>query len=149
MTKDYSKISPTAIMVSAQRSKYTDMPYAKEIYRAVKLITNPRLHTWTGLIFSRLARLAFYRMGRIAFLESRYLSVNGMLRDLHDSYTVVEIAAGLSARGLEWSESNSIYIETDLPDMLSIKQQVFNKVLLEKGMSQARNHHFFPLNALD
>jgi O-methyltransferase involved in polyketide biosynthesis len=149
MTRDYSKISPTAVQVSALRSKYTDMPYAKEIYRAVKLITKPRLYTGTGPILSRLARFAPHSMSRVAFLESRYLSVNGVLKNFDDSYAVVEIAAGLSPRGLEWSGSNALYIETDLPDMLSIKQQVLDKVLLEKGISRARNHHFCPLNALD
>ena len=36
-----------------------------------------------------------------------------------------------------------------MQDMLSIKQQVFDKVLHEKSISQSRNHHFCPLNALD
>ena len=146
---DYAKISPTAILVSALRAKYTNMPYAREIYRAVKKITTPSLKTATGSILSRLARFAPQSMSRVVFLESRYLSVNRLLRNLGDSYAVVEIAAGLSARGLEWAGSKSLYIETDLPDMLSIKQQAFDKVMLETGIAQSRNHHFCPLNALD
>jgi O-methyltransferase involved in polyketide biosynthesis len=149
MTKDYSKISPTAVMVSALRAKYTDLPYSKELYRAVKLITKPRLFAGMGPILSRLTRFAPHSMVKLASLESRYLSVNGVLQELDDSYAVVEIACGLSARGLEWIGSNKLYIETDLPDMLSIKQQVFGNILIEKGISQAINHHFFPLNALD
>ncbi|MCX6006066.1 MAG: class I SAM-dependent methyltransferase [Chloroflexi bacterium] len=149
VTADYAKISPTAVLVSALRAKYTNMPYAREIYRAVKQITTPLLYTGTGSILSRLARFAPQSMSRVAFIESRYLSVNTLLRNLGDSYAVVEIAAGLSARGLEWAGSKSLYVETDLPDMISIKQQVFDKVLHEKGITQSRNHHFCPLNALD
>jgi O-methyltransferase involved in polyketide biosynthesis len=136
-------------MVSALRAKYTDMPYCREIYRAVKQITAPHLYTGTGSIVSRLARFAPQSMSRVAFIESRYLSVNQILKNLGGDYAVVEIAAGLSPRGLEWSGNNSLYIETDLQDMLSIKQQVFDKVLHEKGITQSRNHHFSPLNALD
>jgi O-methyltransferase involved in polyketide biosynthesis len=136
-------------MVSGLRAKYTNMPYAREIYRAVKQITIPSLNTATGSILSRLARFAPQSMSRVAFIESRYLSVNTLLRNLGDSYAVVEIAAGLSARGLEWAGSKSLYVETDLPDMLSIKQQAFDKVLLETAVAQSRNHHFCPLNALD
>ncbi len=147
--RDYARISPTAIMVSALRAKYTDMPYSREIYRAVKQITAPRLYTGTGSIVSRLARFAPQSMSRVAFIESRYLSVNQILKNLGGDFAVVEIAAGLSPRGLEWSGGNSLYIETDLQDMLSIKQQVFDKVLHEKGITQRRNHHFSPLNALD
>jgi O-methyltransferase involved in polyketide biosynthesis len=149
MAGDYARISPTAILVSALRAKYTDMPYAREIYRAVKQTTTPRLYSGTGSILSRMARFAPQSMSRVAFIESRYLSVNQILKGLGSDYAVVEIAAGLSARGLEWAGSKSLYIETDLPDMLSIKQQVFDKVLLETGITQSRNHHFCPLNALD
>jgi O-methyltransferase involved in polyketide biosynthesis len=146
---DYATISPTAILTSGLRAKYTDMPYAREIYRAVRQITTPVLSIGTGAILSRLARFAPQSMSRVAFLESRYLAVNNLLKSLGDGYAVIEIAAGLSARGLEWSESKSLYIETDLPDMLSIKQQVFDRVMLVTGIAQARNHHFCPLNALD
>ena len=79
---DYARISPTAIMVSALRAKYTDMPYSREIYRAVRQVTTPRLYTGTGSIVSRLARFAPQSMSRVAFIESRYLSVNRILKNL-------------------------------------------------------------------
>ena len=146
---DYAKISPTAILVAGLRARYTDLPYAHEIYRAVRLLTNNTLTMGTGAVSSRLARFAPYTMNRVAFIESRYLSVNQILKNLGSEYAVIEVAAGLSARGLEWAGSESLYIETDLPEMLSTKQKVFDRVLLETGLRQRRNHHFCPLNALD
>jgi O-methyltransferase involved in polyketide biosynthesis len=149
MPKDYSSISPTAVMVAALRARYTGMPYAREIYRAVRPVNRPVLLTKVTHTLSDLAKFAQHSMSRVAFLESRYLSVNGVLKSLDEDYAVIEVASGLSPRGLEWAGRNTTYIETDLPDMLDIKQQVFAKILLEKGLLQAINHHFFSLNALD
>jgi O-methyltransferase involved in polyketide biosynthesis len=149
MNQDYEKISPTAVLVAGLRAKYTDMPYAKEVYKAVRQITKPYFSIRTPSFVSHLARFAPRSINRVVFFESRYLSVDETLRNSAKGYAVVEIAAGLSARGLQWSRNNPIYIETDLPGMLSIKQRVFNKVLGGTGASQNPNHHFYPLNALD
>jgi len=149
MIQDYEKISPTAVLVAGIRAKYTDMPYAKEIYKAVRQITKPFFSIRTPSFVSHLARFAPQSTNRVVFFESRYLSVDETLRNNAKGYAVVEIASGLSARGLQWAGSNSIYIETDLPGMLSIKWQVFNKVLQQTGTVQNPNHHFYPLNALE
>jgi O-methyltransferase involved in polyketide biosynthesis len=149
MIQDYEKISPTAVLVAGLRAKYTDMPYAKEIYKAAKQITEPFFPIRTPSFASHLARFAPRSINRVVFFESRYLSVDETLRNSAKGYAVVEIASGLSARGLQSAGNNSIYIETDLPGMLSIKQRVFNKVLGDTGASQNPNHHFYPLNALD
>jgi O-methyltransferase involved in polyketide biosynthesis len=149
MIQDYEKISPTAVLVAGLRAKYTDMPYAKEIYKAVRQTTKPHFSIRTPSFVSRLGRFAPRSINRIVFFESRYLSVDEALRNYAKGHAVVEIASGLSARGLQWDRNNPLYIETDLPGMLSIKQRVFNKILHETGISQNPNHHFYPLNALD
>jgi O-methyltransferase involved in polyketide biosynthesis len=149
MPEDYEKISPTAVLVAFMRSRYTDMPYAGEIYSAVKQMTKPYFFKKTPFILPKLARFAPRTMGRLAYLEGRYLSLNEALNTLDDSYTVVEIASGLSARGLERMSKPSVYIETDLPDMLATKQKVVKKILAEKSTAPSPNHHFYALNAID
>jgi O-methyltransferase involved in polyketide biosynthesis len=146
---DYSKISPTAIMVARLRAKYTDMPYAGDIYEIVKRRSRPNLFTVSVNLLRRLSGLVSRSIIRIAFFESRYLSVNHLLKRLGDDYVVIEVAAGLSARGLEHFGGNSLYIETDLPEMLNIKRQVIAEILSVKRVEQNPNHVFFPLNALD
>jgi len=83
------------------------------------------------------------------FLESRYLSVNEIIKSLGGNVDIIEIASGLSARSLEWPPGDYVYIETDLPGMLAKKQYVFNQILSETGKQKNPGHHFYPLNALD
>ncbi|MGA9048520.1 MAG: class I SAM-dependent methyltransferase [Dehalococcoidia bacterium] len=149
MPEDYEKISPTAVLVAFMRARYTDMPYAGEIYSLVRQMTQPHFFKKTPSFFPSLARFAPRTMGRIAYLEGRYLSLNEALNTLDDSYTVIEIASGLSARGLERISKPSVFIETDLPDMLATKQKVIQKILTEKNAAPSLNHHFYALNALD
>ncbi|MHB8084973.1 MAG: class I SAM-dependent methyltransferase [Dehalococcoidia bacterium] len=148
MPEDYEKISPTAVLVALMRARYTDMPYAEEIYSSVKQMTRPRFKK-TPSLFRHLIRFSRGTTGRLAYLEARYLSLNETLNTLDDSYTIVEIASGLSPRGLERMSKPSVFIETDLPDMLATKQKVIEKILVEKGLAQRPNHHFYALNALD
>ena len=149
MPEDYEKISPTAVLVASLRARYTDLPYAGEIYSAVKQLAELYPIKKTPSIFRRLLKFSPGSTGRLAYLEARYLSLNEALNTLDDSYTVIEIASGLSARGLERMSKPSVYIETDLPDMLATKQKVIHKILADKSKRQGPNYHFYALNALD
>ncbi len=131
------------------RARYTNMPYAAEIYSAVRQMTKPYFSKRPPSIFRRLFKFSPGTTGRLAYLEGRYLSLNEAVNKLDDSYTVIEIASGLSARGLERMSRPSVYIETDLPDMLATKQKVVQKILAEKSMAQSPKYHFYALNALD
>lgn len=147
--QDYEKISPSALLVAALRAKYTDLPYAKEIYAAAKNMRKPYYFSKAPSLISRLGRFYPRNMHRGVFFEARYLLVNKLLEDIGDEYAVVEIASGLSSRGLEWSKRDSIYIETDLPDMLRIKKHVIDKILIETRGTQNSHHYFYPLNVMD
>ncbi|MGA2367184.1 MAG: hypothetical protein ABSF74_01235 [Dehalococcoidia bacterium] len=149
MPEDYEKISPTAVLVAYMRARYTDMPYAGEIYESVRQMTKPHFYKKTPSIFRRLVKFSSGTTGRLAYLEGRYLSLNEALNKLDDSYTIIEIASGLSPRGLERMTKPSVYIETDLPDMLATKQKVIQEILAGKNAAQSPNHHFYALNALD
>ncbi len=131
------------------RARYTDMPYAGEIYCSVRQMNKPRFFRKTPSFVTRLVKFAPRTMGRLAYLEARYIALNEALNKLGDSYTVIEIASGLSARGLERMSKASTFIETDLPDMLATKQKVIEKILTERNLAQSPNHNFYALNALD
>jgi O-methyltransferase involved in polyketide biosynthesis len=126
MPEDYEKISPTAVLVALMRARYTNMPYAAEIYSAVRQMTKPYFSKRPPSIFRRLFKFSPGTTGRLAYLEGRYLSLNEAVNKLDDSYTVIEIASGLSARGLERMSRPS-----------------------EKSMAQSPKYHFYALNALD
>lgn len=149
MLQDYGKISPTAVLVAFIRARYTEMPYTKEIYRAVREFNKPSLLERTPSFLSRLAFLFPRSAERVAGLEGRYLATNEALREVGNDFAVVEIASGLSPRGLDWSGRNSLYIETDLPEMLSMKKRVIGRVLQKMNMAEDPGHHFHTLNALE
>jgi O-methyltransferase involved in polyketide biosynthesis len=146
---NYDRISPTAILVAAIRAKYTDLPYAGDIYGAVKGMAKPGYYGRMTSYISRFGKFFPRSTSRIVFLEARYLSVNSALREVAGNWAIVEVASGLSARGLEWSKNCRLYIETDLPDMLHIKNKVLEEVG-QKGAGLPDEHHkLFPLNAMD
>ena len=72
-----------------------------------------------------------------------------ILETLDETWAIVEIAAGISARSLEWADHRIPYIETDLPEMLETKQTIFNEISMKKGIHDNPNHAFMPLNALN
>ena len=149
MMPNYEKISPTAILVAAIRAKYTDMPYARDIYAAVKGTVKTDSYGRLTSHVGRYGRFFPRSTSRIVFLEARYLSVNRVLRDFARDWAIVEVASGLSPRGLEWSKDCRLYIETDLPDMLRIKKKVLDEVLAQSGGFQNGHHKLHPLNAMD
>jgi O-methyltransferase involved in polyketide biosynthesis len=150
--RDYAKISITAIGVAFARARFTCMPFVEEIFEKARKYADkmpfytrlPKRITRAG---NGIARVAGFGSG----LEARYLSTNLFLESLDDSWTIVEIASGISPRSLEWSDKRPgvQYIETDLPGMLATKQRIFNEIVAEKGMTESPNHHFMELNALD
>lgn len=62
-------------------------------------------------------------------VELRYKSVDAVLEN-HSFTNIVELAAGVSPRGLIWSRGGGItYLETDLPGILSEKKQIVSQIL--------------------
>jgi len=147
--QNYERISPTAILVAAIRAKYTDMPFVRDIYAAVKRTVNTDSYGRLTAHIGRYGRFFPRSTARIVFLEARYLSVNRVLKDVAGDWAIVEVASGLSPRGLEWAKGCRLYIETDLPDMLRIKRRVLDEVLAPSGGFQDGHHKLYPLNAMD
>lgn len=149
MAQNYEKISPTAVLVAYIRAQYTDMPFTKEIYQAVRKFSKPSLLERTPSFVTRFAFFFPRSSEQVAGLEGRYLATNEALGNLGKDFAIVEIASGLSPRGLDWFGRNSLYVETDLPGMLGIKERVVHDVLQKMEIEQNPNHHFYPLNALE
>ena len=104
---DHNKISPTAKITAYWRS-LTDIPHAKEIAKAVNAERTAR-----EMLGERIVK-----MGSLSpsIFEARYKSINYALRKAGIN-NVMELACGLSPRGLEVVSNGGIYVGTDLPEM--------------------------------
>ncbi|MGD0996033.1 MAG: class I SAM-dependent methyltransferase [Candidatus Bathyarchaeia archaeon] len=138
MRKSYGKISPTAKLVAYLRT-FTDIPYAKEI----------ALESGAKKTFQELAGESEESMVRFfPFSEARYKVTDRILAE-HDMTQVLEIAAGLSPRGLEMTRNpDVVYVVTDLPEMLEVEETIA-ETILTKSNSHRSNLHFQVANCLD
>ena len=149
MTNDYKKISPTAVMVAYFRAKYTDMLFAKKIYAKIKQLQRPSILEKITPILAGLAKFFPGSFERLSSLEGRYLATNEAIKRLGNNFAIIEVASGLSSRGLEWAGEKFTYIETDLPEILETKKLIFNDIVKEERIVPNPNHIFLPLNVID
>lgn len=108
-------ISSTAWTV-AHRRTFTDIPYSQEIFDEVERMLRdqgaPEIPEES--ISPQIAPQ----------IEARYKLVSQLLRE-NSVQQVLEIASGLSPRGLELTNVSDIeYVEVDLPEMMSQKRQI-------------------------
>ena len=105
---DYGKISPTAKITAYWRS-LSDIPYSKEIAVAVRAEETAREMLGDEIVATG---------GRLspAIFEVRYKSIDDGLRRVGLT-DVLELACGLSPRGLDIVSHGGTYVGTDLPDM--------------------------------
>ncbi|MGZ4944096.1 MAG: hypothetical protein ACXV6K_07440 [Halobacteriota archaeon] len=134
----YEKISSTAKLVAHIRS-FTDIPFAREI--AVASGAEKDFQTLTGKSADFMTESAFN-------LEARYKATDQIIARYHITQ-VLEIAAGLSPRGLVMTEDpNVVYVATDLPEILEQEKAIAESVLAKMNMHRP-NLHFRISNALD
>jgi O-methyltransferase involved in polyketide biosynthesis len=147
MANEHYKITPTAILCANARSQFTDMPYAKEIYEEMK-----KEGIDSDKILSRfIVKLAFLFpkvRDMVSLLEGRYYSTNEAMKQL-GNHSVLELATGLSSRGLEQSPNVPIYIESDLPGIIENKKKIVESIRRNQSEKVLPNHRFLELNVLD
>jgi O-methyltransferase involved in polyketide biosynthesis len=81
--------------------------------------------------------------------ENRYRTIDSLLTPL-EYRNVLEIASGFSFRGLQLCISDEItYFDTDLPDSITTKQQVVDKLIEKHHLETKGTYRLMPLNALD
>ncbi|HEY3268308.1 MAG TPA: class I SAM-dependent methyltransferase [Armatimonadota bacterium] len=142
MTSSFDKVSMTAKLAAYMR-QFTDIPFAAEVAAFVQADAayqgvlrdyglKPEDITWYAPIF-----------------EVRYKSIAATLRTSGISQ-VLEIASGLSLRGLAMTEDPSLtYIETDLAPLTAEKAALAPLIVEAHGLEPRPNHHLIAANAVD
>jgi O-methyltransferase involved in polyketide biosynthesis len=135
---DHSRISPTAKITAYWRS-LSDIPFSKEIAEAVGAEQTAR-----EILGDRIVE-----MGSIspAMFEVRYKSINYGLKKSGIN-NIMELASGLSPRGLEIVSNGGIYVGTDLPYMYSESSPVINAIA-DRSRVPMNNLHLMPANVLE
>jgi O-methyltransferase involved in polyketide biosynthesis len=136
--ESYEKISPTAKLIAYLRT-FSDIPYAKEIAE----------ESGSEKVFQELAGERAKMMVRMAFLwEARYKVTNQILEE-HGVTQVLEIAAGLSPRGLAMTrDPRVIYVVTDLQQILEEEKMIADRILA-RSSDHRPNLYYRAVNALD
>jgi O-methyltransferase involved in polyketide biosynthesis len=138
MNETYEKISPTAKFVAYLRT-FTDIPFAKEI--AEESGAERTYQELAGESKEWLVRLSPY-------WEARY-KVTDRIIIQRDITQVLEVAAGLSPRGIAMTEKpDVVYVVTDLPQILD-QEKAIAEAILSRLNAQRPNLHFETANALD
>jgi O-methyltransferase involved in polyketide biosynthesis len=134
----YEKISTTAKLVAHVRT-FTDIPFTKEIATA----------SGAEKDFQTLAGKSVEFMTQSAFnLEARYKTTDQIIARYHITQ-VLEIAAGLSPRGLAMTEDpNVVYVATDLPGILEQEKAIAESILAKSNIHRP-NLYYRIANALD
>ena len=116
---DFRRISVTALMPAFARGEFTDIPWAKEMVaclqaRGTVLADGP----WSE------------RAGHdyAPFLEARFKAVNRILEE-HGAAQILELAAGLSPRGMDFAQRDIVYAEADLADSIALKREIVTAIL--------------------
>jgi len=131
----HDRISPTAKFVAYLRT-FTDIPYSAEIAVACKaeetfkemVGENPQNFLWIALT-----------------VEMRYKSLDAAL-ERYRSKTIIELASGVSPRGLIRSKDDSCnFLETDLPEILAEKKSIVTDIL---GDQPRENLHWMLVDVM-
>jgi len=149
MRTDHYKVSPTAIMCAQSRAECTDMPFSREIYEAVSKQEEGHIKSVVPSWAKYIAFMIPSIRKKVPLLEGRYYSTNNAIAQVGEGVPILELASGLSPRGLHLAGSHSIYLETDLDGMLNKKRAITEEVLRQRSEPIPTNHYFQTLNALD
>jgi len=145
MKRDHSKISPTAFNHIIWRTFYC-MPFAREF------LTGARKYWQVEHILHKkfLSKKSKTEMPKIVpIFEGRYRGGEKALENFirkNPECTVCELAAGFSLHGENLSRKypKITYIETDLPEMIKLKEKIVRKIGAKNS-----NLYFRSTNALD
>jgi O-methyltransferase involved in polyketide biosynthesis len=140
MKKNHQQISYTSILCARSLAENSKINYSADIWKQVK----KKKYNKKEISFVIANFLAKFNkeIGLFhSFLEGRYLAINKTLKKLNNP-SVIEIAAGLTPRGLEYKQK-IFYVETDLPKIKKIKKDVL------KQIPEGRKIKIIPLNILN
>jgi O-methyltransferase involved in polyketide biosynthesis len=141
MIEDYihNKISPLAKCVAYLRT-FSDVPFSREIAHSSDA-KKAFLETFGNdtKLLSRAAPL----------VEARYKAVDYLLMQ-HSVRNILEIASGLSPRGLAFTQDSRVqFVEADLGDIIQQKEIMARNIIRDSGVQHVNNLHFITANALN
>lgn len=116
---DFRLVAPTALIPAFARGDHTDIPWAKEMAAALRAL---------GVDLSSSPWGEAGTMSYAAFMEARFKSVNHILEE-YGATQILELAAGLSPRGMEFVRRGAVYVEADLPESIGRKREIVHAVL--------------------
>jgi O-methyltransferase involved in polyketide biosynthesis len=127
----HERIAPTALGVAYRRA-LAELPYAQEVFSVLEQIADK----------DQLNQLKSPQLAPI--IEARYRIVSKLARE-SGAKQFLEIAAGFSSRGLEFTQERGVqYVEFDLPKVMAQKEKIVD--VLE---GRWNNFFFASGNALD
>jgi O-methyltransferase involved in polyketide biosynthesis len=132
---DFRRVSVTALVPAFARGEYTSIPWAKEMLavlrdRGAALPAGP----WSE----------YDARGYASLFEARFLAVSRLLEE-RAATQVLELAAGLSPRGIELAQRGVVYVEADLPESTTLKREVVTAIL----GTVPQNLHLCAASAID
>lgn len=118
---------------------YTNIPYAKE---TAALLQGPEVF---DLSFDE---KDFWFWIRVMHFENRYWTIDQLLKQT-DAKNMLELSSGYSFRGLDLcvKDKSIHYIDTDLPEVVSVKQDLISKLKVNQDIKG--NFELLSLNALN
>lgn len=137
----FELVSPTAKIVNYFRTQGGRLEFADRLSCADEARALLReLGVEEGRVLTRLALL----------FGSRYHTINDEL-ERTAAPQILEIAAGISPRGLHWSREHpgTVYIESDLPALMREKSKVVRDAILADDVPRRGVLHCCGLDALD
>ena len=130
------KLTTTAAPVVYGRT-FSDIQYNKEIAKLC------RTETLTSDAYKKTNRLI------APYIEARFKALTNLLAE-SGIKNIIEIASGLSPRGLIVTEDKTInYIETDQSGMIQQKEKILRELLKQEKKDFPKNLQFAELNVLD
>jgi O-methyltransferase involved in polyketide biosynthesis len=132
---DFQRVSVTALIPAFARGDYTSIPWAKEMLaflrgRGAALSDGP---------WSEDTARAFAPV-----FEARFLAVSRAIAE-KGATQVLELAAGLSPRGMDLARQGIVYVETDLAESMTRKREIVTALL----GAVPENLHLWAANAID
>jgi len=144
MVPEYSQISPTAIFCARMRAKQ-NLPYSKELINLLDIKYFKFIEDLPDY-----NKAPFHKSYFIPFIEGRYYSLNEALRQTlrhTKNVLIVELASGLSTRGLNFAGKNIFYMETDLKKLIRLKEKIVIDIINNNRLNKS-NHLFMSINPL-
>ena len=132
---DFRRVSVTALIPAFARGDHTSIPWAKEMLAFLR----SRGATLSEGPWSEDAARAFAPV-----FEARFRAVSRVVAE-KGATQVLELASGLSPRGMDLARQGIVYVETDLAESITRKREIVTAVL----GAVPENLHLCAANAID